>query len=51
MLKTITKIAALAGFALTAYGFTVDGFGLFQSFALVVFFAWAYIYAAHHIEI
>jgi hypothetical protein len=51
MLKTITKAAALAGFALTVYGFSVDGFGPFQSFALVVFFVWAYIYAADQIKI
>jgi hypothetical protein len=51
MLKTITQLTALGGLALTAFGFFIDEFSAFQSFVLIVFFAWAYIYAAEQIEI
>ena len=50
-LKTIAKLAALAGLALTAYGLLSDGFTTLEAFALIVFFFWSYIYAAENINI
>jgi hypothetical protein len=50
-LKTIAQTAALAGLALTAYGFFADEFGLAQTCVLTVFFFCAHIYAHAEIEI
>lgn len=50
-LQTITKAAALAGLALTAYGFWAGEFDLLQTAVLTVFFFWAHIYAANEINL
>jgi len=50
-LTFITQVTAIAGFALTGYGFAIDEFGLLQSFVLTVFFFWAHIYATTEMTI
>lgn len=50
-LRTLTKASALAGLALTAYGFISDDLGFIQSAALTVFFFWAHVYAHNEINL
>lgn len=50
-LKFIAQATAIAGLALTGYGFIIGEFDLLTTFVLTVFFFWTHIYAAHEIEI
>lgn len=50
-MKFITQITAIAGLALTGYGFVIGEFDLLTTFVLTVFFFWTHIYATTEMTI